>query len=457
MAYALAQAESGKTPLKLTAPSEWQALKNWVLVWVFLANAGFAITYVFGSPPRYSEIVLFAVIGLLVRNRSYLTQCSAFIAAMAYSVLSYIAGLFNLGINSLAHSVLFFSELNFGQSLEYTVGSVIVLTLTGLACVALRRSTAFESSKMIGIAVVVTLALAAFDFYMGMGMRGHYKRVPNANAPFESAIEQAGVPDGTSPLDRNLVVIMVESLGVPTDNEEMSRLLFARFQDKDVARRFEVSSGTTTYFGSTTAGEIRELCGRWGDYHALTSERDDTCLPAKLAQAGAPTTAYHSFEGTFFDRHLWYPNIGFEKTAFRDDLVERGASKCGGVFPGACDRDIPQQIAEQLKSTNEPQFIYWLTVNAHLPVPLEGNLEAENCERVSKKLADEYPMICRQFAIWDTVDNALAGELLQDDFPPTDILIVGDHMPPYFDRHSRAQFAPDRVPWIVLKWRERVE
>lgn len=457
MAYAVVKTEATSSRFRTAASAEWRALMNWLLVWVVLANTGFAVTYFFGSPPRYAEIVLFGVVGLLVRNKPYWLQCGSFMAVMLYSVLSFIAGLFNLAITSLAHSLVFFAELNIGQSLEYILGSITLFGFVAAACLALRRPTAFESSKMTAIAGVITLALAAFDFYMSMGMRGHYERVPNANAPFESAFEQAGVPDGTSPLDRNLVIIMVESLGVPTDNEEMGRLLFARFQDKDVARRFEVSSGTTTYFGSTTAGEIRELCGRWGEYHALTSERDDTCLPARLAQAGAPTTAYHSFEGTFFDRHLWYPNIGFEKTAFRDDLVERGASKCGGVFPGACDRDIPRQIADQLKSTNEPQFIYWLTVNAHLPVPLEGNLETENCKRVSRKLADEYPMICRQFAIWDTVDNALAGELLQDDFPPTDILIVGDHMPPYFDRHSRAQFAPDRVPWIVLKWRERVE
>ena len=28
-------------------------------------------------------------------------------------------------------------------------------------------------------------------------------------------------------------------------------------------------------------------------------------------------------------------------------------------------------------------------------------------------------------------------EITAPDFPPTDILIVGDHMPPYFDRHHR--------------------
>jgi hypothetical protein len=86
-------------------------------------------------------------------------------------------------------------------------------------------------------------------------------------------------------------------------------------------------------------------------------------------------------------------------------------------------------------------------------VPPGRNLEVENCERVSPRLASEYPMICRQFAIFDAIDAALVREITAPDFPPTDILIVGDHMPPYFDRHYRRQFAPDRVPWLLLRWK----
>jgi phosphoglycerol transferase MdoB-like AlkP superfamily enzyme len=172
-----------------------------------------------------------------------------------------------------------------------------------------------------------------------------------------------------------------------------------------------------------------------------------------LARGGAQTTAYHSFDGQFFDRDKWYPNIGFDKQLFRSELSKGGAEACGGVFPGVCDRDVPRQLAAHLKAANKPQFVYWLTVNTHLPVPERNNLDTENCERVSPKLASEYPMICRQIAIWDAIDAAMVKEITAADFPPTDILLVGDHMPPYFDRKSRTQFAPDRVPWLLLKWR----
>ena len=112
-------------------------------------------------------------------------------------------------------------------------------------------------------------------------------------------------------------------------------------------------------------------------------------------------------------------------------------------------------MAQRLKAADKPQFIYWLTVNSHLPVPYGGNLDADHCARISAKLADEFPMICRQVAIWDAIDEALVKEITAPDFPATDILIVGDHMPPYFRRKSRLQFAPDKVPWLLLKWRSR--
>ncbi len=453
MADALAQATMTDTRWRIAKPREWSALQNWLLVWVVFANAGFALTYLFGSPPRYPEILIFGVVGLLVRNRAYLLQCCAFIAVMGYSVLSFIAGLFNLAIVSLAHSLVFFAELDVGQSLEYILGGIVLTGLMAGACIAMRRPTAFQSNAMTILAASAVLALAVFDLYMGMGMRGHYNRVANEDTPFASAISQSGAAPLSGPIDRHLVVVMVESLGVPEDNEEMNSLLFARYDADDISSRFDIERGTTTYYSSTTSGEIRELCGRWGEYFELTTKRDETCLPARLARVGVETTAYHSFKATFFDRHLWYPNIGFQKTSFREDLVEQGAARCGGVFPGACDRDVPAQIAEHLKRAEKPQFLYWLTLNSHLPVPIGGNLEVENCERVSDKLARDYPMICRQFAIWDAIDEALVAQIVQDDFPPTDILIVGDHMPPYFDRHNRTQFAADRVPWLLLKWR----
>ena len=432
---------------------EWIKLGNWLLVWVVIANAGFALMWLVGAPPRWPEIMFIGATGLVVRERARWIQFVAFCVAMVWSVLGFLAGLFNLGMGSLLHSLKFFIELDPAQSSEYLIGAGAIAVLIACAGLALRRRQYFRDTRLVFLAMLAVLALAGFDKWMGYGMRGHYKRAPVAGAPFSSAVGNSGFGVGAGAAPRNLLVVVVESLGQPVGNPEMQRLLFARYREPAVTARFELSSGTTTYYNSTTAGEVRELCGRWGDYYELLDHADDGCLPARLRKAGYETSAYHSFTGGFFDRETWYPHIGFDRRVFAEDLVGRGMRECGGVFAGACDRDVPPLLAAQLKQGKRPQFVYWLTLNSHLPVPPGLNLDVDHCERISATLAEQYPMICRQFAIWSAIDAALVKEITAADFPPTDILIVGDHMPPYFDRHHRSQFAPDRVPWLMLRWK----
>ena len=440
-------------PDSSAANREWRSFANWALIWVVLANAGFVCMWAIGAPPRAPEIVGIGVLGLILRDKPVALQITGLLLAIAYTTISFVAGLFNLGISSLISSLRFFLEINPLNSIEYLIGAAVVCALVALAIWRMRKPQDFSSSKMLLLAVGSVLSLAALDVYFGMGMRGHYMRAPAAGAPFESAIGKSGFVVTAQQNERHMLIVMVESLGLPVDNAEMNRLLFERYKTSAVEQRFELTSGTTTYYNSTTAAEVRELCGRWGDYYDLLDAADNGCLPAQLRDQGYATQAIHTFKAGFFERSDWYPNVGFDEQLFAEDLIESGARRCGGVFPGACDRDVPQMIAQQLTSAERPQFLYWLTLNSHLPVPPGQNLEVDNCATVSPELATEFPMICRQFAIWDAVDAALVAEITASDFPPTDILIVGDHMPPYFDRHHRRQFAPDRVPWLHLRWR----
>jgi hypothetical protein len=429
-------------------------LANWLLVWVVLANIGFSLMYFVGSPPRVTSIVMFGGIGLMVRGMRFEVQVIAFLAALAYAVFTILGALFNLPILSLSQSVRFMGELNAFNSVEYVGIGLFLIALVIAAGWALRRPAKFRDQRAVFLAIAAVGLVAASDVYMGYGMRGHYKRVNPDGAPFTSAVTGSGLlPAAADAPRRNVMIVMVESLGAPVDNPELSRMIFARYNDSAIKARFDVSGGTTTYYGSTTSGEVRELCGRWGDYYDLLDRRDGGCLPARMAKQGYETAAYHSFSGDFFERNTWYPNIGFQKMGFRDYLLKGGAEHCGGVFPGVCDRDVPRQLAQKLKAADKPQFIYWLTVNSHLPVPEKNNLNTDNCARVSPRLAKDFPLICRQVAIWDDIDKAMVKEITAADFPPTDILIVGDHMPPYFDSAARKQFAPDRVPWLLLKWR----
>ena len=432
---------------------DFRKFLNWALVWIVLANIPFTAMWIVGAPPRAIPIALAGLVGLIVKRLPRAVQWFAFAGVMIYSLLSFVSGLFSLTLDSLLYSMQFFAEIKPGNSIEYIVAAVVIAGILAGSWFLLKRDTNFSRPLHILLGGALIFGLVGADAAVGEGMRGHYFRPASAGAPFESAVSQSGFTaraDG----QRHLVLIMVESLGVPKDNRAMADKLFAYYEDSAVRQRYEVSQGTSLYYNSTTSGEIRELCGRWGDYYELLESDDPAtlnCLPAQLARKGYATQAMHSFKGPFFKRESWYPRIGFGKSEFAADLEKRGAEWCGGVFAGACDRQVPKMLAENLKRARQATFQYWLTLNTHLPVPTEQNLRAENCEKVSVALAKDFPMICRQFAIFDDIDRALIKEITASDFPEADILIVGDHMPPFFDRHHRSQFDPERVPWLYLK------
>lgn len=437
--------------LRLEFGPETRRFLNWILIWVILANIGFMALWLVGAPPRVYEIMMFGSVGLLVKRFGLIVQFTAFMATMCWSVMTFVGGLFNLNISSLLYSIRFFLEIKPSNSMEYIAAGLSLVGTIFAVFRLMRRDTNFSSSPLIISAGLIFIGLALTDYQMGKGMRGHYQHSAPNGAVFGSATNASHFvarADGK----RNLMLVVMESMGVSPNNPEIQRLLFAQYKNSPALReRYDISQGISPYYVSTTAGEVRELCGRWGDYYDLLDRRDDNCLPAKLAKRGYDTVAMHSFTGGFFERETWYPHIGFRKRMFRDDLLKDGAQYCGGVFAGACDRDIPRQIGSILKNAKEPTFLYWLTLNSHLPVPPGLNLNVENCARISPILAREFPQICRQFAIWHDVEAAMVKILTDPEFPETDILIVGDHMPPYFDQHHRSQFDPEHVPWLYLR------
>lgn len=430
-------------------------LANWVLCWVMLPNLPFAAMWLVGGPPRVIEIFATGMIGLIIRRAPIWVQFPAFLALLTASVMFFVSALFSVSIKSMFYSMRFVVELKPSASFEYVVVAFSLLVTVGLAFKFLRRPQNFDKPLHIIVAGALIFAVCGADIWASAGTRGSYRGVPAADEPFSSAATQTRF-DALAKDGNHLLIVMVEAWGLPRDPAMRAKLL-SRWRQADIGRLYDVRFGSTPFWGSTTYGEMRELCGRWADYHGLIEARDQSCLPARLAAQGYRTTAIHGFDESFFRRTKWYPHVGFEQMAFREDLLARGADKCGGVFPGACDRDVPGMIAKQLKRAKEKQFVYWLTLNAHVPVPASEQLRTKECERFDPVLARDHAMICRLFSLWNDTNQGLGAILTDPDLPPTDVLIVGDHAPPFFDRSQRTQFDPERVPWVLLKHRKSRE
>jgi len=145
--------------------------------------------------------------------------------------------------------------------------------------------------------------------------------------------------------------------------------------------------------------------------------------------------------------------VAVECGAFREDLLASGVRRCGGVFPGACDEDVPARIGSKLKTARKPQLIYWLTLNSHLPVLQDASLHTQDCRFGGAALAAESERLCPLFAVHHQLSEAITRMALDPALPPTDILIVGDHMPPYFERDARVRFHGQHVPYVLLRAR----
>ena len=181
---------------------------------------------------------------------------------------------------------------------------------------------------------------------------------------------------------RKILLVVVESYGSPVSDNLRLRLA-EPFERPALKQRYEIRHGEVPFVGSTVSGEIRELCGQRITSPSNLNQVDfANCLPAILKKDGYETIAIHGFSSRMFGRNIWYPQLGFEKTLFVGDIETVGKTeRCGHIFRGVCDSDVIKMIGNELvKSGTKRQFIYWLTLNTHLPVAFDTSLEKElNC------------------------------------------------------------------------------
>lgn len=438
----------------LRLDAEHAAFLNWLACWIVLPNLPFLPITLAGGPPRFYDIMICCIVGLMARRLPLWGRLPLFVGLMTYLVLAFIARMFNMHIKMIFSVLGLVFDMSPATSTEYVAGGILLMVTCGLAFWLLRQTNTFGRPKWLFHAAAITLAFAGADYAISRSAMGSYSRLATADAPFSSATKQAGIlalADGRT----NIMVVVVEAMGQPSDPALRARLE-RMWMRPEFTGRYEISQGETPFYGSTTSGEVRELCGRWGNYDEIHAP-DPSCLPAVLAKRGYQTTSYHAFGADFFERDRWYPLIGFQRSVFGKEMIEDGAGYCPNVFPGACDRHVPRIIARDVAraaaTTAQPQFVYWLTLNSHLPIVENRELGTEKCSRRDAKLDSDFPMICRLISVWSDTADALARVIERPDFPPTHILIVGDHMPPFTHQKSRLQFDSERVPWILLRYK----
>jgi phosphoglycerol transferase MdoB-like AlkP superfamily enzyme len=250
----------------------------------------------------------------------------------------------------------------------------------------------------------------------------------------------------------NVVLIVVESWGLPLD-AHLAQGLTEPYADPRIASKYNISFGTVPYTGLTVPGEARELCHSTDGFGILhvSNELVEHCMPAFFHARGYRNIAVHGFVGQMFYRSSWYPQLGFDRSWFGPDLHGLGLLDCPGAFPGVCDTSIASWIGSTLQSEqhDQPKFIYWVTLNSHLPVPQHPDLPDDGVCAIEPALRDS-AALCSWFRLVRAVHQSVQLTALVPTARPTVFVLVGDHAPPFGDPRLRADFSSSLVPYEML-------
>lgn len=245
-----------------------------------------------------------------------------------------------------------------------------------------------------------------------------------------------------------LLSIAVESLGWPVDAERRQALL--RPLLKPLAHDYYVTVESHRYYGTTLAGEIRELCSlRLVGVPSKVGllKRLDGCLPAKLKRLGYDTQALHGNGGLIYRRSQIYPAMGFKRSWFYDQLraADSRVGPCTGtVFKGACDKAVLDRALSLFDG--QRRLVHVMTLDSHLPLPSVEHGVCDPAFRADKTLCTYSRAMTRSFSgIVQAVQNAA--------HPPNLIVIYGDHAPPFALLSTRRFFDAEQVPFLVLRRR----
>lgn len=373
----------------------------------------------------------------------------AFFAAAICDVTLIVMMAFHLPFKTAFTSLQTVAAIDVTQSMLYMAfATVVALTTVTAAFLTHKNREHFRAASPIPL-TVIAFALHFTNTQVNLP----YFQVEGVSPDFESTTDQTGLNAQNIILDgKNVLVVMVEGLGAfanPAERELFENALTAGLP----TNRYRFESGTTSYSGSTTAAATRELCGFWGDYTNFLENKSYDCIPKRLKDSGIATHGWHAFSHDMFWRDVWWPRIGFESLHFEEDILKSNApntnERCGTVFEGLCDLTVADLLHKNLISGKAGQrFDYWLTLNTHIPYVAKNNGNL-TCHTSAARIDNK--MVCELSELWLEIFDKVNEIASDPNLPATDILVVGDHHTPMWERDAKGHFTLNKVDWYLLR------
>ncbi|MBT2685474.1 LTA synthase family protein [Bacillus sp. ISL-37] len=237
----------------------------------------------------------------------------------------------------------------------------------------------------------------------------------------------------------NIIFIMSEAFWDPTRLENLSF-------NKDPIQNFrslqESNVGgnvlTPVFGGSTANTEFEALTSMSMNFlptgsipYLYNLNKPIPSLPFALKEQGYETTAIHSFHNWFYGRNSVYKQLGFDRfisLEFIPNPVED--------MYFLRDNEMTDLILNQVKDSDEPNFIFAVSIQGHGPYPATGkkpyaNVEIDK-EKSSANLESDSENIVETFGdTMSEVDKELARLVqgLEDNGEDSVVVFFGDHLP----------------------------
>lgn len=167
-----------------------------------------------------------------------------------------------------------------------------------------------------------------------------------------------------------------------------------------------------------------------GEYPYKTILKERTCesMAYILKGLGYSASAMHNNDGTFYDRHLVFSNLGFDRYV----SVEYMAKAEVNELNWAKDKVLVGQIMKVLSTTRERDYIYAISVQGHGAYPEEPILTEKRLDiQLPEELSEYYYQYLYYVHQLKEMDNFLKELVLNLSACQEDVVLVlyGDHLP----------------------------
>ncbi len=190
-----------------------------------------------------------------------------------------------------------------------------------------------------------------------------------------------------------------------------------------------IGAGTANTEFECITGMNLDLFGP-GEYPYKTILAEQTCesLPYILRKYGYSSSALHNNDGTFYNRHEVFKNLGFDRFISKEYMAKLEVNE----LDWARDRVLTGQIMQVLSGTKERDFIYAISVQGHGAYPEEPVLQEKKLDiKLPEELAEYYYQYLYYVHQLQEMDAFLKELVLNLSACREEVVLVlyGDHLP----------------------------